>query len=86
MQLNELKFKRAAAGVISAFFAVFTILCFFQKSLVAEAAERSVSAPSENYSSVLYNNANGLPTSEANAIVQSADGYIFIGSYSGLIS
>lgn len=37
-----------------------------------------------NYSAFLYNNANGLPTSEANAIVQSKDGYIFIGSYSGL--
>ena len=38
----------------------------------------------ENFSAILYNNANGLPTSEANAIVQSGDGYIFIGSYSGL--
>lgn len=38
----------------------------------------------DSYSAVLYNNTNGLPTSEANAIVQSEDGYIFIGSYSGL--
>ena len=37
-----------------------------------------------SYSTFLYNNANGLPTSEANDIVQSEDGYIFIGSYSGL--
>ena len=37
------------------------------------------------YSSVLYDNSNGLPTSEANAIVQSDDGFIWIGSYSGLI-
>ena len=37
------------------------------------------------FSAILYDNSNGLPTSEANAIVQSADGYIWIGSYSGLI-
>ncbi|MBS7262775.1 MAG: HD domain-containing protein [Eubacteriales bacterium] len=37
------------------------------------------------FSAVLYDNSNGLPTSEANAIVQSADGFIWIGSYSGLI-
>ena len=39
----------------------------------------------ENYSAVLYDNTNGLPTSEANAIVQTADGFIWIGSYGGLI-
>ena len=39
----------------------------------------------KGYSSVLYNNSNGLPTSEANAIVQSDDGFIWIGGYSGLI-
>ena len=41
--------------------------------------------PDEGYSAVLYNNMNGLPTSEANAIVQSEEGFIWIGSYSGLI-
>ena len=35
----------------------------------------------ENCSAVLYDNTNGLPTSEANAIVQTADGFIWIGSY-----
>ena len=40
---------------------------------------------SKGYSTVLYNNTNGLPTSEANAIVQTPDGFIWIGSYSGLI-
>ncbi|MBQ7583210.1 MAG: histidine kinase, partial [Lachnospiraceae bacterium] len=39
----------------------------------------------ENYSAVLYDNTNGLPTSEANAIVQTPDGFIWIGSYGGLI-
>ena len=39
----------------------------------------------EGYSAVLYNNPNGLPTSEANAIAETAEGFIWIGSYSGLI-
>lgn len=37
------------------------------------------------YSAVLYNNTNGLPTPEANAIVQTPDGFIWIGSYGGLV-
>ena len=40
---------------------------------------------SEGFSAVLYDNANGLPTSEANAIVETSDGFIWIGSYAGLI-
>ena len=40
---------------------------------------------SEGYSSVLYDNRNGLPTSEANAIAQTSDGFIWIGCYAGLI-
>ncbi len=39
----------------------------------------------EGYSTILYNNRNGLPTSEANAIAQTSDGFIWIGSYAGLI-
>jgi energy-coupling factor transport system substrate-specific component len=34
---------------------------------------------------VLYDNTNGLPTSEANAIAETSDGFIWIGSYAGLI-
>ena len=39
----------------------------------------------EGYSAVLYNNPNGLPTSEANAIAETEEGFIWIGGYSGLI-
>ena len=39
----------------------------------------------DNYSAVLYDNTNGLPTAEANDIVQTSEGFIWIGSYSGLI-
>ncbi len=52
-----------------------------------EAADLSVDPTGESsgYSAVLYDNTNGLPTSEANAVAQTADGFIWIGSYSGLI-
>ncbi len=39
----------------------------------------------KDYTAVLYDNTNGLPTSETNAIVQSDNGYIWMGGYSGLI-
>ena len=39
----------------------------------------------DGYSAVLYDNSNGLPTSESNAIAETADGFLWIGSYSGLI-
>ena len=37
------------------------------------------------FSAVLYDNTNGLPTSEANAIAETREGFLWIGSYSGLI-
>lgn len=39
----------------------------------------------KDYTAVLYDNTNGLPTSETNAIVQSENGYIWMGGYSGLV-
>ena len=39
----------------------------------------------DRYLAILYNNKNGLPTSEANAIAETSDGFIWIGSYSGLV-
>ena len=37
------------------------------------------------FHAVLYDNTNGLPTSEANDIAETSDGFIWIGSYSGLV-
>lgn len=52
-----------------------------------EAAELSVDpvVHSENTTAVIYNNMNGLPTSEANAIAETSEGFIWIGSYGGLV-
>ena len=38
-----------------------------------------------NYYPVLYDNTNGLPTAEANDIVQTSEGFIWIACYAGLI-
>ncbi len=47
----------------------------------------AVTGQSENkgYAYQLYNATNGLPTSDANTILASRDGFIWIGGYSGLI-
>ena len=39
----------------------------------------------DNYSAVVYDNTNGLPAAEANSIVQTDEGFIYIGCYAGLI-
>lgn len=38
-----------------------------------------------SYVTTVYNERNGLPTGEANDVVQTRDGYMWIGSYGGLI-
>lgn len=45
----------------------------------------SASADDAHYVTTVYNEQNGLPTGEANVITQTSDGYIWIGSYGGLI-
>lgn len=44
-----------------------------------------IQGDSRNYLSVVYDNMSGMPTSEANDILQTEDGYIWIGSYSSLL-
>ncbi|MBQ3281184.1 MAG: response regulator [Eubacterium sp.] len=41
--------------------------------------------PGIGYTSVLYDASNGLPTSDANYVMCSDDGFIWIGGYSGII-
>ena len=48
-------------------------------------SRRDLFGNGSDYTSILYDSNNGLPTSDANDIVQSDDGFIWIGSYSGLI-
>ena len=39
----------------------------------------------DNYSAIVYDNTNGLPAAEANAIVETSEGFIWIGCYAGLV-
>ncbi|WP_051437809.1 HD domain-containing phosphohydrolase [Eubacterium xylanophilum] len=44
-----------------------------------------LSVKGAGYTSILYDNSNGLSTSEANAVAQTSDGFIWVGAYSGLM-
>lgn len=77
-------FKLSKCFVISLIILMLSV--FFSKGSIVNAEENIDLLESDNdYTAILYDNTNGLPTSEANAIVQSEDGYIWLGGYSGLI-
>ena len=77
--LRSLTVMCALAIVSTMFYAV----CFADEDEVEVSVD--LSGNGDGYSNVLYDNTNGLPTSEANAIAETEDGFIWIGSYSGLI-
>ena len=56
-------------------------ICFAGKSMAAE-NHRFMFA---SYKQTQYNSSNGMPSDEANTITQTRDGYLWIGSYSGLM-
>ena len=51
---------------------------------MTDSAETAASSE-QSWSFVLYNNNNGMPFSEANALAQTSDGFIYVGSYGGLL-
>ncbi len=61
------------------------ILLFPAKAAASQGERRNILGEGTDYTAILYDSTNGLPTSEANAIVQSSDGFIWLGGYSGLI-
>ncbi len=52
---------------------------------VYASSDRDIFGINADYAAVLYDSSNGMLTSEANAIAQSGDGFIWLGGYSGLI-
>ncbi|MCM1086673.1 MAG: HD domain-containing protein [Muribaculaceae bacterium] len=72
--------SRSRWGLLS----VFIVLLIFLSDDIGVSAKESVFSEA-GYSAVLYDNSNGLPTSEANAVAQTKDGFVWIGGYSGLI-
>ena len=65
--------------------AVLPVNILFDKNAYAEnhgqigLAVDPVASP-DSFASVLYDNTNGLPTSEANAVAMTEEGFIWIGS------
>ena len=66
---------------LSLLFALLLAVCL----LAAPAYAQELEDNSTSYVATIYNERNGLPTGEANAILQTSDGYIWVGSYGGLI-
>lgn len=62
--------------------AVFSCILFLCGGQTAAAQENTALT---NLMQVLYNDSNGLATSEANVILQTENGYVWIGSYGGLL-
>lgn len=74
--------KRPALQVIGAI----CILCLLLSIWPPAAADAAASSGSEEtYVTTVYNDRNGLPTGEANTLLQTADGYLWFGSYGGLV-
>jgi len=67
---------------VSAFCTIVFILLLLIPSNASASGSESLHA---NYTMGIFNDENGLPTGEANTIVQADDGYLWIGSYGGLI-
>lgn len=92
MQLKN-RFYRFAVRATTLFLLVALVSFVFLPALTTQAdGDGGSAAPGLDYtglgdgfSTILYDNSNGLPTSEANAIAQTEEGLLWIGCYSGLI-
>ncbi|MCR5816742.1 MAG: hypothetical protein K6F91_07655 [Ruminococcus sp.] len=78
--------KRIAAVALSAVIVQGLFLpALAQSDEVSGSRAASHQMQGVGYTAKLYNASNGLPTSDANAVLSSSDGFIWIGSNSGLI-
>lgn len=75
--------RNRAKRLLNAFDRHFFVSFSFTAAPVIVQAEKS-DIHFQDYIKTIYNNTNGLPSSEANAIAETEDGYIWIGGYAGL--
>lgn len=82
-----INFALVAVLFMAAFFSLKTSdIEYVRAENLSDADMVSKQAESDSiYVSTVYNEESGLPTSEANTLIQTSDGYIWIGSYGGLI-
>lgn len=81
-------FLRIGGGMLAAWLAVASCAPVSLHAADSEAGKKitvDYTGRSEGFAAILYDNTNGLPTSEANAILETEEGFLWIGSYSGLI-
>ncbi|MBO4844962.1 MAG: hypothetical protein J5525_01515 [Lachnospiraceae bacterium] len=83
--MKELVYRFTRSFLCTAFFVLFALMLLPFGSRADSANRRDLFGTGSDYTSILYDSNNGLPTSDANDIVQSSDGFIWIGSYSGLV-
>ena len=76
-----MKRKRPSFYIKYLVMVLFSLSCLLIPTNAASAEEISTD---KGYSAFLYDNSNGLTTSEANAVAQTGIGFIWIGGYSGL--
>ena len=81
------------SGLFLAFILFFAVISYSKISSYAETISGTdnddiavdPTGAGDGYAAVLYTNTNGLPTSESNTIAETKEGFLWIGSYSGLI-
>lgn len=78
-------FSSAARRLCACFLAAAALLGLGAYPVDAVFPSGDSSHSGAGYTSVLYDSTSGLPTSDVNAVVQSEEGFIWIGGYSGLI-
>ena len=76
--------KKLSYYITPLFLAVFALVCLLVPGRTISAEVSDASKAEWGYFTFLYDNSNGLPTSEANAVAQTGIGFIWIGGYSGL--
>lgn len=80
--------KSPLRSVLTAFLVVSVLISAACPIFADQDDDVTIVDPIENidgYAAILYNNTDGLPTSEANALAETSDGFLWIGSYGGLI-
>ena len=85
MNIHTIRNNRFLPRFIVSFIAGILILGTYIPVCAAIGTRRNLLGKNSDYTAILYDSSNGLPTSEANAIVQTSDGFIWLGGYSGLI-
>lgn len=70
--------------IVSKTFAVLFAVIISVTAVLSFPIDSFAASEKENFVATIYDNKNGLISSEANAIAQTDDGYIWIGSYAGL--